>query len=65
MFIVTAIIDLVYDEITSSIVSRCVPPERSERLRERVVPTPFCCRTMERSARKKKFIPAHGRMFNG
>ena len=65
MPIVTAVIDLVYDEITSAIVPRCVRPERSVQLRARVVPTPFCCRTMERSVRKKNFIPAHGRMFNG
>ena len=49
----TAVIDLVYDEITSSIVPRCVRPERSAQLRARVVPTSFCCRTIERSARKK------------
>ena len=35
--IVTAVIDLVYDEITSSIVPRCVRPERSVQLRARVV----------------------------
>ena len=37
MLIVTAIIDLVYDSILALIVHRTVRPERSGRLRERVV----------------------------